>query len=119
MLLKENQMNKSNKYYKTNKYYVEYNFKETGRVSIADAKSNFSEYISRVAFANEKLVITKRGKPVAGLVSLEDVKRLKQESETAGLSQAIGKWENFDEIKTEINKTYNKRSKEQGRDVSF
>jgi len=62
---------------KANSYkYAEYNFKETGRVSIAEAKSNFSEYISRVAFANEKLVITKRGKPVAGLVSLEDIKRL-------------------------------------------
>jgi hypothetical protein len=44
---------------------------------------------------------------------------LKQESESAGLSQAIGKWENFDEIKSEIKKTYNKRSKEQGRNVSF
>ena len=104
---------------KSNKSNAEYNFKETGRVSIAEAKSNFSEYISRVAFANEKLVITKRGKPVAGLVSLEDIKRLKQESEAAGLSQAIGKWENFDEIKSEIKKTYNKRSKEQGRNVSF
>ena len=74
--------------------------------SIAEAKSNFSEYISRVVFANEKLIITKRGKPVAGLVSLEDIKRFKQESEAAGLSQAIGKWENFGEIKSEIKKTY-------------
>ena len=104
---------------KSTKSSAEYNFKETGRVSVAEAKSNFSEYISRVAFANEKLIITKRGKPVAGLVSLEDIKRLKQESGSAGLSQAIGKWENFDEIKSEIKKTYNKRSKEQGRNVSF
>jgi prevent-host-death family protein len=110
--------------YKLNKSKVEskdaeYNFKETGRISVAEAKSNFSEYISRVAFANEKLIITKRGKPVAGLVSLEDIKRLKQKSESAGLKKVIGKWKNFDEIESEIKKTYNKRSKEQGRNVSF
>jgi len=104
---------------KPNKSNMEYNFKETGRVSVAEAKSNFSEYISRVAFANEKLIITKRGKPVAALVSLEDIKRLKQESESAGLSQIIGKWENFDEIKSEITKTFDGRSKEKARDVSF
>ena len=39
--------------YKLNKSKVEakdaeYNFKETGRISVAEAKSNFSEYISRV-----------------------------------------------------------------------
>ncbi|MCL5070597.1 MAG: type II toxin-antitoxin system prevent-host-death family antitoxin [Actinobacteria bacterium] len=112
-------MNKSNKPNKPNKSNAEYNFKETGRVSVAEAKSNFSEYISRVAFANEKLIITKRGKPIAGLVSLEDIKKLKRESASGGLSQAIGKWENFDEIKSEIKKIYNKRSKEQGRNVSF
>lgn len=104
---------------KSNKSNVEYNFKETGRVSVAEAKSNFSEYISRVAFANEKLIITKRGKPVAGLVSLEDIKRLKQESESDGLIRAIGKWENFDEIKSEIIKTYSERSKDKERNVSF
>jgi prevent-host-death family protein len=112
-------MNKSNKSNESSEPSAEYNYKETGRVSIAEAKGNFSEYISRVAFAGEKLIITKRGKPVAGLVSLEDIKRLKQKSESAGLSQAIGKWENFDEIKLEIKKTYNKRYKEQGRNVSF
>ena len=104
---------------KSDKSDAQYNFKETGKVSVAEAKSNFSEYVSRVAFANEKLIITKRGKPVAGLVSLEDIKRLKQEAESSGLCQAIDKWENFDEIKSEIMKTYNDRSKDKERNVSF
>ena len=34
-------------------------------VSIAEAKSSFSEYISRVAYAGESILITKRGKAIA------------------------------------------------------
>ena len=46
-------------------------------VSIAEAKSNFSEYVSRAAFMDEKILLTKRGKPVAAIVSCKDLERLK------------------------------------------
>lgn len=43
--------------------------------SIADAKKHFSELIGRVAFAKERLLITKRGKPMARLVPVEESER--------------------------------------------
>ena len=44
-------------------------------INIADAKKHFSELIGRVAFAKEKLLITKRGKPMAKLVPVEESDR--------------------------------------------
>jgi len=88
-------------------------------VSIAEAKSHFSEYVSKVAYANEKFVITKRGKPLVALVSIEDLKNIKASEEAKGLSEIIGKWENFEEIEEDINKVYSSRKKDKGRDVSF
>ena len=36
-------------------------------VSIAEAKARFSELINRVAYAGDRIVITKRGRPIAVL----------------------------------------------------
>ena len=44
-------------------------------INIADAKKHFSELIGRVAFAKERLLITKRGKPMARLVPVEESER--------------------------------------------
>lgn len=88
-------------------------------VSVAEAKSHFSEYISKVAYASEKFVITKRGKPLVALVSIEDLKNIMANEEAKGLSEIIGKWENFEEIEDDINKIYSSRKKDKGRDVSF
>lgn len=110
---------KNNKINKLKNDKLEYEFKEITRVSIAEAKSNFSEYVSRAAFSNEKIIITKRGKPITALVSIHDIKELDNKKEIEGLKKAIGKWENFDEIEPEIKKIYKSRSEEKSRDVSF
>lgn len=88
-------------------------------VSIAEAKSHFSEYISKVAYTGEKYLIAKRGKPLVALVPLEDLKNIEINEEKKGLSEIIGKWENFEEIEDNINKVYSSRKKDKGRDVSF
>ena len=44
-------------------------------INIADAKKHFSELIGRVAYAKEQLLITKRGKPMARLVPVEESKK--------------------------------------------
>ncbi len=88
-------------------------------VSVAEAKSHFSEYASKVAYAGEKFLITKRGKPLAALVSIEDLKSIRINEEEKGLSEIIGKWENFEEIEDNINKIYSSRKEDKGRDVSF
>jgi prevent-host-death family protein len=45
----------------------------TRRVSTAVAKATLSELIGAVAFGRERVVIERRGRPVAALVSVEDV----------------------------------------------
>jgi prevent-host-death family protein len=57
-------------------------------INIAEAKKHFSELIGQVAYAKKKLLITKRGKPMARLVPVED--------EACNLSEAQGWLENND-----------------------
>ena len=47
--------------------------------SVADAKKNLSELMSRAAYNNERFLIQRRGKPMAALVSIEDLTRLEKE----------------------------------------
>jgi len=74
---------------------------------------------AKVAYTGEKFLITKRGKPLVALVSIEDLKSIKADEEEKGLSEIIGKWENFEEIEDNINKVYSSRKEDKGRDVSF
>jgi len=39
-------------------------------------KARLSEFIGRVAYGRERLLVLRRGKPVAALVSVEDLRRL-------------------------------------------
>ena len=41
-------------------------------INIAEAKKHFSELIGQVAYGKKRLVITKRGKPMARLVPIEE-----------------------------------------------
>lgn len=43
------------------------------KVATAEAKKRFSELLGRVAFAQARVIITRRGKPVAALVPLSDL----------------------------------------------
>ena len=88
-------------------------------LSVAEAKSRFSEYISRVAYAGQRYVISKRGKPIAALVSLEDLENIRASQDTEKISEIAGKWEDFDEIEEDIARAHNSRKDDRGRDVSF
>ncbi|MBN1299243.1 MAG: type II toxin-antitoxin system Phd/YefM family antitoxin [Actinobacteria bacterium] len=105
-----------NKFDKDN---TEYSFKDTESVSVAEAKSNFSEYIAKAAYMDEKIIITKRGRPVAAIISIEDLKKLKLNKQNKGLEDAIGKWVNFDDIEKIVKKIYRNRKNQEERDVSF
>ncbi|MBR9982911.1 MAG: type II toxin-antitoxin system Phd/YefM family antitoxin, partial [Desulfatitalea sp.] len=39
------------------------------KITTADARKKFSNLINRVAFGNEAFVLTRRGEPIAALVS--------------------------------------------------
>ena len=48
------------------------------RISAARARQEFSELVSRAAFAKERHVVTRRGKAVAAMVPIEDLPLLEE-----------------------------------------
>lgn len=66
--------------------------------SVAHAKSRLSELIAKSAINKERIVITRRGRPVAALVSIDDLRRLEQLDERQGLAAVASSWPGFDEI---------------------
>ena len=46
------------------------------KVPIGQVKRDISEMVNRVAYGNERIVLTSRGKPKAALVSMEDYQTL-------------------------------------------
>ena len=67
-------------------------------VSVAKAKAHLSELIAKSSFGHERFVITRRNKPVAALVSLEDLQIIEQHEERQGLISVAGKWSDFEEV---------------------
>ena len=89
-------------------------------VSVADAKKQFSEYLHRSALGACRVVITKRNRPVAALVSLQDLEEIEQAEKRKGLLSIVGKWEGFEEIERDIDAAVADRHLEgSGRDVSL
>ena len=68
-------------------------------VSVADAKAHFSELINRVAYGQDEIVITKRGKPVAVIKS----------ASAKGLASAKGWLEEDDAFFSEMKGIVEKR----------
>ena len=89
-------------------------------MSVADAKKRLSELMSRVAYKSERFIIQRRGKPMAALVSAEDLARLEQEGvATRGLLAAVGALADFDELDTMIVDICRQREQAQDRPVSL
>jgi prevent-host-death family protein len=47
-------------------------------MTAAGARSQFSEIVNRTAFGGERVVVTRRGKPLAALVTIEDLALLEE-----------------------------------------
>ena len=89
------------------------------KVSVAEIKAHFSEYISKVASTHEKIIITRKRKPVAALIDINDAQTLNNTIESGGLVNVIGKWNGFDEISKQIDEAYASRKKDMPRNVSI
>ena len=48
------------------------------KITTADARKKFSNIINRVAFGKESFILTRRGEPIAALVSVEELKILRE-----------------------------------------
>ena len=47
-------------------------------VTAAEARENFSDVLNRAAYGRERIVVTRRGKPVAAIVPPEDLALLEE-----------------------------------------
>jgi len=48
------------------------------KITAADARKKFANIINRVAFGNESFVLTRRGEPVAAIVSMRELSLLQE-----------------------------------------
>jgi len=88
-------------------------------VSVAEVKSRFSEYVAKVAYTHQRLIITKRNKPIAALVDLNTLQRVENKNERRGLASIIGKWRDSEDLAENIENVIKTRKKEKIREVSF
>ncbi len=58
------------------------------KISTADARKQFADIINRVAYAKETFIVTRRGKPIAALISIEDLKLLEELEERLDIEDA-------------------------------
>ena len=88
--------------------------------SVADAKKNLSELMSRAAYNNERFLIQRRGKPMAALVSVEDLARLEKDPVAPkGLMAAVGALADFEGLDSMIEEIYRRRGQAQRRPVEL
>lgn len=50
-------------------------------VSVAQAKNQFSDLLNRVIYRNERIIVTKRGKPVGAIVGLGEAEQREREKD--------------------------------------
>ena len=89
-------------------------------ISVVEAKKRFSEIINRSAYSDCRIIITKRNRPVAAVINMEDLQSLEQSNKRKGLMEVSGKWQGFDELQDAIdNAVENRHLEGAGRDVSL
>lgn len=57
-------------------------------VSLSTARDSLAEMVNRVRFGGERLTLTRRGRPVAAIVSVEDAELLERLEDAADLDAA-------------------------------
>ena len=88
-------------------------------VPVIDLKRHLSNYVGQSQHGNVRVIVTKHRKPVAAVVSMNDLYMLEAQDATSGLSSIVGKWSDFNEMESSLKQVVDMRSKDGGRDVSF
>lgn len=72
-----------------------------GIVSISQLKNSLSEYLNRVAFGQERIIVSSRGKPKAAVISLADLELLEELEEAQAAREALAEYEREETISLE------------------
>lgn len=57
-------------------------------LSTIDARKNFSDLLNRAAYGKERVILTRRGKPLAAIVPIEDIETLEEIEDRLDLEAA-------------------------------
>jgi len=92
----------------------------TSVLGVGEAKKRLSELMSRVVYRGERFLIRRRGRPMAALVSADDLARLEQEpAAPRGLLAAVGAWADFEELDEVVREIYEQRERARDRTVAL
>lgn len=94
----------------------------TRSISVAEAKSRFSELVNRASFGRERFLIERRGKPVGAIVSAEDLTRLEEGTPPAprrGLLAAVGALADVEDLDEILGEIQQQRSAARDREVTL
>ncbi|MBI4492317.1 MAG: type II toxin-antitoxin system Phd/YefM family antitoxin [Chloroflexi bacterium] len=95
------------------------------RVSAAEAKAQLPALMASVAYGSERVLIERRGKPLAALVSVDDLERLEREQAVSarprGALALVGLWRDVgdEQIDALVAHIYAEREKDTGRPVEL
>lgn len=70
-------------------------------VSISQLKDRLSEYLNRVAYGRERIIVASRGKPKAAVISLADLELLEELEEAQAAREALAEYEREETISLE------------------
>lgn len=85
-------------------------------VSVAEAKSQFADMLAKVKHTGERVIIERRGRPIAALVPLADLDRL-EEGRSVGLLGLVGALPDSEAYARAIDETVSERKRERTRRV--
>jgi len=60
-----------------------------GHVSVSDARQDFAELVNRAAYRGERVLVSRRGRPIAAIVPIEDVEFLERYEDQMDLNLAM------------------------------
>ncbi len=84
--------------------------------SLSEAKAKFSDIINRIIYKKEKIIITKKGKKVAVILPIDELKKYGDN----GLIQAKGALADLDDSVDEmVGRIYESRKLEKSREVKL
>ena len=72
-----------------------------GHMAVSDARESFAELVNRAAYGHERVLVSRRGRPIAAIVSIEDVEfieRVEDELDRQSALDALTDPENAETI---------------------
>ena len=57
-------------------------------VSVSEAREGFADLVNRVAYGNERVLVTRRGRPIAAVIPMEQVEFLERAEDEFDLRMA-------------------------------